>query len=64
MTLATACANKELDPLEEQKRRAELIEHCKELKKDMDELKGKPILRNAAIETFRSQCTLRTDPDY
>ena len=58
----SACATK-LDPIEEQKRRAELIEHCKQLKKDMVAMKGKPIRRNAATQTFNSECTLRTDPD-
>ena len=49
--------------MEKQKNRAELIEHCRKLKKDMDEMKGKPIRRNAATQSFNAECTLRTDPD-
>lgn len=60
----TGCATSELTPLEEQQKRAELIERCRQLKKDMVELKGKPLRRNASTQAFNAECGLRTDPDY
>ena len=47
--------------MELQKKQAELIKRCKELKKDIDDLRGNPIRRNAAIEYYASECNVRTD---
>ena len=60
--LLSGCATKELDPIEQQKQQAELIERCKKLKKEIDELKGKPVRRSAAIEYFNDQCFVKPDP--
>ncbi len=60
----SACATQDLSPMELQKKQAELIERCKQLKKDIDELKGKPIRRNAAIEYYQSECNARTDAGH
>lgn len=50
------------DPIEDQKKKAELIERCKKLKQEIDDLKGKPVRRSAAIEYFDEQCFVRPDP--
>lgn len=57
----SACATKVLSPMELQKKQAELIKRCKELKKDIDDLVGSPIRRNAAIEYYQSECNARSD---
>jgi len=62
--LLSACATKDLTPMEIQQKQTELIERCKKLKKDIDNLKGKPVRRNAAIEYFSDQCVTRTDPNF
>jgi len=56
-----ACASGELSPMEEQKKQVELIERCKKLKKEIDELKGSPVRRNAAIEYFNDQCFMKPE---
>ena len=57
----SACATPDLSPMELQKKQAELIKRCKGLKKDIDDLKGSPIRRNAAIEYYQSECNARSD---
>ncbi len=59
-----ACATKDLTPKEIQEKRAELIKRCKELKKDIDDLKGSPIRRNAAIQYYDDECNARTDAGF
>ena len=50
------------DPLEKEKKRAELLERCKKLKQEIDDLKGKPQRRKAAIEYFEDQCFVVPEP--
>ncbi|NVJ59850.1 MAG: hypothetical protein HWE27_05635 [Gammaproteobacteria bacterium] len=50
------------DPVEEQKEKAELVERCKKLKQDIDDLKGQPQRRSAAIEYFDEQCFVIPEP--
>lgn len=57
----SACATRDLSPMELQKKQAELIKRCKGLKKDIDDLVGSPIRRNAAIEYYQSECNSRSD---
>ena len=64
LALIPACATKDLTPLEKQEKKAELIEHCRELKREMDELKGQPIRRNAATQMFNSECRLTNEGGY
>lgn len=62
--LLPSCATKDLSPQQLQQRKAELMERCKQLKKDVNDLKGQPIQRNAAIEYYQSECVARTDAAY
>jgi len=62
--LLPGCATQDLSPTELQQRKVELIERCKKLKKDLDDLKGKPLQRNAAIEYYQSECVSRTDAAF
>ena len=34
----------------------DLAEHCKQLRRQMDELKGKPQRRNAVVQRYRLEC--------
>ncbi len=62
--ILTACATAELTPIEKQKKQAELLERCKKLKKDMDDLKGKPLRRNASTQAYEDECWIRDQPNY
>ncbi len=53
-----SCSSTPLNPVEEQKKQAELNQRCNKLKKEMDSLRGKPVRRNAAIEYYNSQCNV------
>ncbi|MFT5520342.1 MAG: hypothetical protein ACI9IA_000933 [Enterobacterales bacterium] len=64
LVLLQGCATKELTPMEKQAKRAELIEHCRKLKREMDELKGKPLRQNAATQSFNTECRLSNEGDY
>ena len=52
------------DPIYQEKTRdtaaAEHDEHCKQLRRQIDELKGKPQRRHAASERFRLECQAPT----
>jgi thymidylate synthase len=52
------------DPIYQQRTRDatadEQAEHCKQLHAQMEELKYKPLRRNAAVERYRIEC----EPDY
>ena len=37
-------------------RATEQAEHCKQLRRQMDELKGKPQRRNAVVQRYRLEC--------
>lgn len=36
-------------------------EHCKKLKKQMDDLKGKPLRRNPVVKRYQIECVENTD---
>ena len=48
------------DPVYTEKTRAppatEQAEHCRQLRRQMDELKGKPQRRNAVVQRYRLEC--------
>lgn len=48
------------DPVYTEKTRdqsaADMAEHCKQLRRQMDELKGKPQRRNAVVQRYRLEC--------
>ena len=48
------------DPIYTEKTRdtraTEQAEHCKQLRRQMDELKGKPQRRNAVVQRYRLEC--------
>ena len=60
----SGCVGRDLTPMEIQAKQAELVKRCLELKKDIENLKGKPIQRNAAIEYYNDECNTRTDPGF
>lgn len=48
------------DPVYTEKTRdtsaTDLTEHCKQLRRQMDDLKGKPQRRNAVVQRYRLEC--------
>ena len=48
------------DPIYTEKTRdssaTDMAEHCKQLRRQMDELKGKPQRRNAVVQRYRLEC--------
>jgi len=55
--LLASCASTPTDPLEVQKARQALMERCQKLKKEIVDLRGKPVRRNAAIKYYESECS-------
>ena len=37
-------------------------EHCKKLKQQMDDLKGKPLRRNPVVNRYQMECVENSDP--
>ena len=52
----TACSSSPTDPETIAKEQAEQRERCRQLQHDIENLKGKPIRRGAAIEYYNSEC--------
>ena len=48
------------DPIYTEKTRdsstTDMAEHCKQLRRQMDEMKGKPQRRNAVVQRYRLEC--------
>ncbi len=59
--LMSACSSTPTDPAEKQKNFEERVKRCKKLKQEADELRGKPIRRNAALEYYQQECTVDGD---
>ena len=55
-TSFSACATTEPDPIQAEKELAERIERCRKLKQQREDLKGKPVRRNAADQYYRDEC--------
>ncbi len=52
----TACSSSPTDPETIAKEEAEQHERCRQLQQDIEDLKGRPIRRGAAIEYYNSEC--------
>lgn len=52
----TACSSSPTDPEAIAKEQAEQRERCRQLQQDIEDLKGRPIRRGAAIEYYNSEC--------
>jgi hypothetical protein len=57
--LLGACSSSPPDPSVAQKEQSELLERCRQLQQDIEDLKGKPVRRNAAREYYVNECTNR-----
>lgn len=60
--LLSACSSSPSDPSVAQKEQSELLERCRQLQKDIEDLKGRPVRRSAAREYYASECTNRVQP--
>ena len=54
----TACSSQPVDPEVIAQEQAEQRERCKQLQQDIEDLKGKPVRRGAAIEYYNSECMM------
>ena len=54
-----ACSSSPSDLSVTKQEQAELMERCKQLQKDIEDLKGRPARRSAAREYYASECTNR-----
>jgi len=54
--LLAACSSSPTDPEAIAKEQAEQRERCKQLQQDIEDLKGRPVRRGAAIEYYNSEC--------
>ena len=57
--LLCACSSPSSDFSSTQQEQAELMERCKQLQQDIEDLKGRPARRSAAREYYASECTNR-----
>lgn len=57
--LLCACSSSPSDSSVTNQEHAELIERCRQLQEDIDDLKGRPVRRGAAREYYASECTNR-----
>lgn len=57
IVLMAGCASTANDPVAELEARKALIERCQKLKKEIVDLRGKPVRRNAAVKYYESECS-------
>lgn len=56
LVFLSACSSSPTDPEVIAKEQAEQRERCKQLQQDIEDLKGRPVRRGAAIEYYNSEC--------
>jgi hypothetical protein len=64
--LLSACSSSSSDPSltreQAQQEEDELRDRCKKLQQDIEDLKGRPVRRGAALEYYQNECVHHSEP--